>query len=219
MNTMKERPILFSAPMVRAILEGRKTQTRRIVKPQPMADHILCMPDGQIPGICKDGHRIRDDEFGKAWMTCPHGQSGDRLWVRETHRLFDKVWTPDAMDTAVQYRADMRARILSGWYVGADEASGNWSPSIFMRRWMSRITLEITVVRVERLQDISEADAAAEGVVYFPPGHGDYWQPSDEINCPCSFAYGAYMQLWESINGAGSWAANPWVWVLEFKRV
>jgi hypothetical protein len=201
---MTERPILFSAPMVRALLEGRKTQTRRIVKPQPSRDlyHLECLPSGEW----------RDEEISLG--VCPYGRPGDRLWVKETHRLFDKVWTPDAMDTAVQYRADMRARILSGRYVGADEASGNWRPSIFMRRWMSRITLEITAVRVERLNDISEADAIAEGVDSTTPFK---WRPDEWQNKTPNVA--RYAGLWESINGAGSWAANPWVWAIEFRRI
>lgn len=205
---MKERPILFSGSMVRAILEGRKTQTRRVLQVQ----------DQQLT-LVNDGGVLRKVAVGfgegARWLPFKYGQPGDRLWVRETHRLFDKVWTPDAMETAVQYRADMRARILSGRYVGADEASGNWSPSIFMRRWMSRITLEIAAVRVERLQDISEADAKAEGVTPFPADpEGDYWTDGKHAT--------AYHHLWNEINGwdaAGSWDANPWVWVLEFKRV
>ena len=173
---MKERPILFSAPMVRALLAGTKTQTRRIIKPQHLAF------------FNQDAAAMLSD-----WneRPLPYGQPGDRLWVRETFGHFEcnQHFKPGCN---VYYRADGNCLELEPW-----------RPSIHMPRWASRITLEITSVRVERLQDISEADAIAEGV---------YTDPA----CP---AYDAYAQLWDEINGLGSWEANPWVWVIEFRRL
>jgi len=175
---MKERPILFSGPMVRAILEGRKTQTRRVVKPQP----------AHIPGI---GTVLNIDTItGRA---CPYGNPGDRLWVREAwaHRrwmLGDASPNPTTV-----YRAD-----------GEDlKGCARWRPSIHMPRWASRIALEVVSVRVERLQDISEEDAKAEGID---------WVIGYRSRIPL------FSALWERINGLGSWNANHWVWVVEFKR-
>lgn len=205
---MRERPILFSGPMVRAILDGRKTQTRRVVKPQfppdvdevserPALDPVLkCVVSGHS-GEWEDCHGL--DEVRR----CPYGQPGDRMWVKETysaHGAFGDLGRKF-------YRADIAD--------GKEPNGMHWRPSIFMSRSASRITLEVVSVRVECLNDISEADAKAEGVI----DRGNYWLPSEELNEPCSFAYGAYRTLWESINGPGSWAANPWVWVVTFKRV
>jgi hypothetical protein len=231
---MKERPILFSAPMVRAILEGRKTQTRRVVKPQPPAGHALHgfttfstrMTDvgkavwarGDSPLLC-DVHRVR----------CPYGQPGDRLVVRETWQYAD--WTEDGMPW-IRYRADQATRLIEdtpedwserltdawaslsvpeNYALDNRAADRRWRPAIHMPRWASRILLEVTGVRVERLQDISEPDAIAEGCA---GGHGVI----------PGYSYSAtpreqYRALWESINGPGSWDANPWVWVVEFKRI
>lgn len=195
---MKERPIIFGGPMVRAILEGRKTQTRRIVKGRG----IWSVEDA---GDCSDrkwpGY---EDKYG-IWcdMPCPHGYIGDRLWVRENayYRL---------RDDRVFYE-DGTGKTKDGWLIGAGQISKShgWKkrPSIHMPRWASRITLEITDIRVERLQDISEADAKAEGVTE------SIVLPGDRGSFVASFGY-----LWESIHGAGSWAANPWVWVIEFQR-
>lgn len=191
---MSDRPILFSAPMVRALLAGTKTQTRRVVKHPGLASlsHIV---------DCRDGWW--GDEEGDFQALCPYGAPGDRLWVRETWQHVEGGAVRDAaggvmdsFDDEIVYRADNMNRRSA------------WTPSIHMPRWASRITLEITAVRVERLQDISEADAKAEGVepMLVPPDGGS--APHVE----------GYRTLWESINGAGSWDANPWVWVLEFRR-
>ena len=181
---MKERPILFSAPMVRAILDGSKTQTRRLVKPQPsiLAGELLCWKDDALT----------DDQMADL---CPNGQPGDRLWVRETfaegiHQMADaNHWAYAADRFGTQQRL-----------------SDRWKPSIHMPRAASRITLEINSVRVERLQDISEADAMAEGV------NAGKYLGLERANAR------AFSELWESINGPDSWAANPWVWVIEFRR-
>lgn len=194
----RERPIIFSAPMVRAILAGTKTQTRRALKQVQVRSAAMPEP-----------------EWRSVHTLCPYGQRGDRLWVRE-------AWSRDEEDGALFYRADVgTGNEADDWQRNIYEgASGyRWKPSIFMPRWASRITLEVTGVRVERLQDISEADAQAEGVT-------PKWEPGCsgrlmEALGGFSFrpAASAYAELWEQINGPGSWDANPWVWVVEFKRV
>lgn len=186
---MRERPILFSAPMVRAILAGQKTQTRRIVKPQPLGDTAWKNDDQWIVS----GH----GEAGDTGLHCPYGQPGDRLWVRETwaygiHALAAKS---DA-DGPFVYAADQTTQ---------GRLCDRWRPSIHMPRAASRITLEITGVRVERLRDISEDDAYAEGVTHAEWGGMN--------------AREGFRRLWESLNGTGSWEANPWVWVVEFQRI
>lgn len=200
---MKERPILFSAPMVRAILDGRKTQTRRVVT-HPGLQSLSFIVD------CGDGWW--GDEEGDFQALCPYGKRGDRLWVRET-------WAHDA-ETFEQCRASREDALGGGAYgpyYRATEIAPDtlfWRPSIHMPRWASRITLEITAVRVERLQDISLADARAEGA---PPCHPSIDAIAREFgfkDWPRSW----YAQLWDGINSYG-WDTNPLVWVLEFKRV
>jgi hypothetical protein len=193
MNTnIKERPILFTGDMVRAILKGNKTQTRRIVKPQP---------------VLKTGERIGNIavkpslEWKNGWniflefvrnQFAPY-RVGDRLWVKETFCAGGAL----GADGRIQYRAD---------YPDGRNPSGlNWKPSIFMPRQASRITLEVLSVRVERVQEISEEDAQAEGTQF--PAAG-----------PNSCYRMGYQSLWEKINGAKSWHENPWVWVVEFKE-
>lgn len=184
---VKERPILFSGPMVRAILEGRKTQTRRVKKPQPIDLGVI-----HIVGQIK----------------CPYGQPGDRLWVRET-------FCPDWCDEVI-YRADDptgRAARDAGY-----SHEPKWKPSIFMPRWASRIDLEVVGIRAERLQEISEDDALAEGC---EPGGGACSGPMDPVEYDGYTASDEFAALWDSINAkrGHSWESNPWVWVVEFKRV
>jgi len=218
---VKERPILFSGPMVRALLAGTKVQTRRVVKPQPiMRDGGDCVVEygkqrHSGPAEYLLGHVL--PKFG-----CPYGQPGDRLWVREAHMIqahpadigLSRADIPKTWDAAVAsagsviYRADPGAELLAD--------GRKWSPSIHMPRWASRLTLEITGVRVERLNDISESDALAEGVTAVSSG-GVTLFTTTGVNC-FQTAKDAYAALWESINGPGSWDANPWVWVVEFKR-
>jgi hypothetical protein len=198
---MKERPILMSAPMVRALLEGRKTQTRRVLKPHPE--------------WVKDGVMFWKNKAAMIHMhACPYGQLGDRLWVRETGWERPER-TPKMMregaDTWEAYYYD-----ADGWSAQDHADFKAWGfkrrPSIHMPRWASRILLELTDIRVERLQDISEEDAKAEGVSF-----GNITdQATGEIDCD---AIEAYETLWESINGPGSWDKNPWVWVISFKKV
>lgn len=201
---MTDRPILFSTPMVRAILAGEKTQTRRIVKPQPTEAPItngsalgsyLVWPNNGAYLEWQDV--IADPEYYAQAGFCPHGQPGDRLWVRETWNCIDTGRLAQRRDW-VRYRA-------------TDGDEMNWRPSIFMPRWASRITLEITSVRVERVQSISMYDAMDEGVGF--PKYSQFEQGSHLV--------GAFRDLWNSINakrGYG-WEVNPWVWVVAFKVV
>ena len=206
---MKERPILFSGAMIRAILGGSKTQTRRVVNPK----HLAYM----------DVHQgLREPTNVEA---CPYGQTGDQLWVRETwgarfsHADFGGValhWN-DLRGPLKKYRTHQNLALYAMSANG--QYCGGWIPSIHMPRWASRITLEITGVRVERLQDISEADAMAEGCTKNHNGY--FWGgPHPESGLKqLATAQSAYQDLWESINGPGSWDVNPWVWVIEFRRL
>lgn len=205
---MKMRPILFSGSMVRALLRGEKTQTRRAVKPQPAygcryemngaGTHALHLSD--VPGreFVPPTPRSVDHR-----LPCPYGEPGDRLWVRETFapRYFDNGHPG--------YRAD--------WTSAAADvcAEPKWKPSIFMPRLASRITLEVTNVRVQRLRDITPEDAQAEGCVCI--GGRDVPLFTDTIGGDHLDPRGAYQALWSKINGAASWAANPWVWAVTLK--
>ena len=210
---MKDRPILFSGPMVRALLDGSKTQTRRVVK---LKSHqqIEERDDGTQWPWMYDGERDAD-----CWLACPYGQAGQRLWVRETFyawghwtkRLIKKKGREEwhfvdetlGSGNAYRYEADeklpRRKRELHevGWWK---------RPAIFMPLAASRITLEITSVRVERLQDITRGDAMSEGCPFPNMATGDdprKW----------------YADLWNQLNGPAAWDANPWVWVVEFRRL
>lgn len=217
----KERPILMNDAMVRAVLDGRKTQTRRVVTGHPGHDWIN---DGfgritsKHPKQGRFGLFIRrgiGTDFPECdLLPCPHGQPGDRLWVREACQ----GWTFEISgENVVRYPADRSFSQIENSINGADRwidlynyrrKRGAVVPSIHMPRWASRILLEITGVRVERLKDISEANAKAEGAAWVACGS------PQEGSHKAGFA-----ALWESINGAGSWDVNPWVWVIEFKVV
>jgi len=185
-SEMKERPILFSGEMVRATLNGLKTQTRRIIKPQPKLSDKITKITNMVPGFV--------DATGGEFR-CPYGKVGDRLWVRETFVITGIG--------ACFYRADGEIEVRD-WV---------WRPSIFMPREYSRISLEITNVRAERLQDISEEDAQAEGVRL-----GFDWIDNLPV-LPANFRAG-FRLLWNSINTKRGydWDSNPWVWVVEFRR-
>lgn len=222
---MNHRPILFSAPMVQALLAGRKSQTRRIMKPQPhpgrFGPNHPTSPDGIIgpmPGALGGGdYHAWDGPLATACLTktgvyvatnqCPYGQPGDLLWVRETwagHIMWDGVrYENDPEGSCIWYRADGSCR---GGCVDGQRGK-QWRPSIHMPKWASRLTLMITDVRVERLQDISEADAIAEGV------QNSLHLQGGRLACE-NFAH-----LWWTINGDGSWEANPWVWVISFEVI
>lgn len=203
---MKERPILFNAPMVRSIIDGSKTQTRRIMKPQPSMERD-CEPEGYSWVPMHKGRELSHHQ-------CPYGQPGDQLWVRETWQPHPEAGVAYPEGTipsdAVCYSAEFSE--------SERRECGPWKPSIHMPRWASRIQLEITGIRVERLQDISEVDARAEGI-YKPLG-SQFWHTDPSSNIlPGEKPQWAYRNLWESINGPGSWEANPWVWVIEFRRI
>lgn len=201
----KERPILFSGEMVRAILDGRKTQTRRAVKP-------------------RQDWFVDERENGQRWpffqpyvyaepepieVPCPYGNPGDRLWVKETHAIVPSTAYAVSTDDGVSQIPHRRSPNSDHWVVYREGWSrctpGRWRPSIHMPRWASRVLLEVTAVRVERVQEISHADALAEGIEASP------------VSTPAE----AFKDLWNSINGKRGfgWEANPWVWVVEFKRV
>lgn len=194
-TTVKERPILFSGPMVRAILDGRKTQTRRVMKPQPeyRAKRKLQWSWGTRQWL--NGHTPTDHcKHCSMWNSeNPYGQPVDRLWVRETFAV--------CADNNIFYKADGKPDPWDGI---------KWKPSIHMPRKASRITLEITGVRVERLQDISPTEACKEGIFE----DGNYCSEP-----PLPYPVATFKKLWNSINGPGSWVANPWVWVIEFKKL
>lgn len=205
---MKAHPILFSAPMVRALLDGTKTQTRRAVKPQPDVSDwkgiqsMFGFAGGDRSKPFGDWHQWRvvgpdypDDDSDDVW--CPWA-AGELAWVRET-------WGD--VGTYVRYKADEK-RALGGY--GAQR----WRPSIHMPRSASRLTLRITEVRVLRLQEISADDALAEGIIKV----GARWEAPSICATPDG-AVGAYRCVWEYINGQGSWAANPWVWALTFEVI
>lgn len=212
---MKERPILFSAPMVRAILAGAKTQTRRLVRDVP--DGVIEVVPSLLAnrGDLFDFRRNLDNPVA---MRCPHGAPGDRLWVKETWRtsLCCDDRAPSTMEVPgggygwpIWYVADGGEVTWRGAKAGGPgfTTPGKTRVSIHMPRWASRITLEITDVRAQRLQDISDADARAEGVAT----PADAWPGRPVYD---------FSQLWDSINGErAAWASNPWVWAITFKRV
>jgi hypothetical protein len=271
---VSERPILFSSSMVRALLAGTKTQTRRVVKPMagqqskwltpallssvPAVEMTRLRPeDGGALGVQLEHPKSKGSPLG--WVRCPCGEPGDHLWVRETWAYRGQAslnYGPKSRrrEGFVTYAADdarvthyfeegpvlpcpkqqlpMQREDEDEWEFIArkDEYLTNYfrrmRPSIRMPRWASRITLEVTGVRVERLQAITEADAVAEGVECavgrdVPPGMSGVqpWRNYLKAEEWRSSARSSYRSLWESINGPGSWAVNPWVWVVSFKVV
>ncbi|SBY47693.1 hypothetical protein [Klebsiella pneumoniae] len=212
---MTERGMIFNAEMVRAILDGRKTQTRRPIKwKQTRFTEIGEREDGSKWPWSEDAEHACD-----FWHPCPFGAVGNRIWVRETFCTVDD--THYGGEKLVDYRATPKFEEShpAGWDSAPNDAEAlKWRPSIHMPRWASRILLEITDVRVERLNAISEEDARAEGII-----------DSGCLNCgepePCGCANpepdatDAFAYLWQSIYGQENWNANPWVWVIEFKRV
>ena len=209
MPEIKERPILFSAPMVRAILEGRKTVTRRALNAQALKNIGYGVQLGECHELPTEGplHPNSVDYYNDF---CPFGQPGDRLWVRETFGLQVRHYGGGAGEHIV-YRATNPDAIYCNSAEG-QEYLVKWKPSIHMPRAACRILLEITDVRVERLQDISRADIRAEGLQCPSELASDDVSPNYRDWYPA-----AWRELWESTGG--NWDANPWVWVVEFKRV
>jgi hypothetical protein len=231
---MKERQILFSAPMVCANLEGWKTQTRRIVNTLRGFGHITEFNKSDTSGYewqFRDKRCLWNDISNeRLFECCPYGQPGDQLWVRETCRAEELLSGLDG----VRYLADNRFRPIENSRAASEQwmvlnsyrkKRGATVPPIHMPRWASRIDLEITVIRVERLQDISEQDAMAEGIENVggkfscSPWRNYRISKPGEMNMHCASPQRSYMTLWESINSAGSWNINPWVWVIEFKKI
>lgn len=207
---MTERPIIFSGPMVRAIIEGRKSMTRRVLKPMRGTTIADAISTGRKIGIAKIMEVPREK------LAVPYAP-GDMLWVREAWRAepeFDGVPPkdiPTEQRPPIIYEADGTATIF-----------GKLRHGIFMCRWMSRITLKVTGVKVERVHDISEEDAVAEGIERLKSGRG-YYDPRLDHGAVhmgyCTTAKDAFSLLWQSINGTGSWEANPWVAAISFERM
>ena len=229
---MKERPILFSAPMVRALLAGTKTQTRRVLKTQPAA--VERWKHGERTDDTSARYAVLRDDAGKGWANCgpfgcPYGELGDRLWVRETFYAWGRWETRFSakkgrdewhfIDLTLEcgksyaYAADGLQPQPMGGRREAGAAPRWWKrPAIHMPRAASRLMLEITGVRVEQLRSISNDDAYDEGVVNWAAE-----VVKDGNKFPS--AQRAFRALWESINGAESWEANPWVWAITFRRI
>lgn len=209
----KEIPILFSTPMVQAILEGRKTMTRRIIKPEPhpYGTEIIYSgkPWNKGKGYWHNRFKIKDDPVAyeiASLHDCPYGKPGDLLWVRES-------FAP-TINLPIPY-----------WYkASADEMACmmiTWKPSIHMPKAAARIWLEVTGVRVERLQDISVEDAISEGIEPAGPPYNNVkkygWRFKDYVNNNVCLPVASFKTLWQSINGLKSWEVNPWVWVMSFR--
>jgi hypothetical protein len=225
---MKEHPIIFSGPSIKAILSGAKTQTRRIITPQPCDDGIvrIIYEDGRIPWPYK--HRKARVGFEDLMVGCPHGAIGDRLWVKEAWRTGQKLdgLTPKQIGNScidagyripgapVWFECDGRLRPWGENDIKDFGAAGRYRHSRFMPRWASRITLEVMDIRVQRLQEISEEDAIAEGSQI----------PLSECPSNCQQATLSertqFSRLWDSINAKRApWASNPFVWCISFRRL
>lgn len=221
---LREQPILFSAPMVRAILEGRKTQTRRIVKLTLGSGMEMLQHNVELVDFMPGSWAIQGKDDNLIAFRHPY-TPGHRLWVRETFALTTGI--DDAPLQTPIYRADIPAE---GW---AEErrvrqtvpGKSPWKPSIFMPRWASRITLEIVSVRLERLAELTEADAIAEGMTTFfdrfpnMAHHQRLTTGELAADAPHRASFAVY---WDELHGNGDqvfWKANPWVWVIEFKRL
>ena len=235
---MKERPILFKGEMVRAILDGRKTQTRRLFSSSDLTFFLNAARAGEVSYFLSESELLEND-LDYVIDSCRFGKVGDRFWVRETFREFNNLDECGCSESPCPcpstgtpiYRADQ------------DDGESKWKPSIFMPRKHSRIALEITDVRVHRLQDISEEDAEAEGC-YSNDQYGDLAGSCDDLwpchSCRGNQVHGAlgsalgwtevdcidcdtpkkrFKYLWKSINGPESWELNPWVWAISFKVI
>lgn len=236
-----DRPIIFKAPMIRAILDGQKTQTRRIMKPQPYQSGIECKATNMGAGTWRLG-ALAHAGIGDDWK-CPYGVPGEQLWVRETHCFetnfnLDVDYDPPFNDgrpikrdsapewgewwTQCHYRATDPTPDLA--YDDVEGPHCRWRSSTTMPKWAARIWLEITSVRVERVQDISKHDCFSEGVTeekllgrqVYPCPKGPHAM-GDHALAPCPER--AFAAIWDDINGSGAWDRNDWVWVIEFRRV
>ncbi|EPM0703386.1 hypothetical protein WJE11_001914 [Klebsiella aerogenes] len=236
---MKERGMIFNSEMVRAILDGRKTQTRRIMKVQPKPCNHANWPDyspdpqwksypgGWCCAVCANGTTIDHRHHAKG-ITCPYGTVGDRIWVRETFQgpLFDYEQMESYLEDSskfenpefCQYAAD--GKPAPEYYDADDNLRHGWRPSIHMPRWASRILLEITNIGIQRIHSISQNDAAREGLMRLPvTGRYCINQGDQYFGGASHDAREVFSWMWQSIYGEESWNANPWVWVIEFKRI
>jgi len=241
---MRERPILMSGPLVRAVLEGRKFQTRRPITPQPPTPERFRGSDFGLSRAVADGvkmysqndwerlpkHPTDWDLVGSVGVAkdagfplryrCPHGQVGDRLWVREAWQAYHQTCVEsdewEVCEGAPSVLRENYAPHIE--YRATSKSMGPWRPSIHMPRWASRLSLVITDVRVERLQAISEEDARAEGVERIGDRWRDYMPEREAPTRTCATARESFCSLWESIYGTASLAANPWVWAISFER-
>jgi hypothetical protein len=207
----KVRPILFSAPMVLSILDGRKTQTRRVVHLPRWAEPCNEDHEFELDGNPPWPHAIARKTGCLSAIDCPYGDAGDFLWVREAHAIVGSVDPGWVLYRASGYENECRRHKFDN---PPPESSIRWRPSIHMHRWASRIDLQVTIVRCERLHDISETDILAEGVTVDRVAK---WCNTPWSSMPT--LHHAWQVLWEHINGRESWAANPWVWATAFKRV
>jgi hypothetical protein len=230
---MTEHPILFSGEMVRAILDGRKTQTRRVAKFIPLESGLNLQASSlgagdYFTGAPETGKVLRS-MGGSCWqdrtkpLRCPYGQPGDRLWVRETwipvwHGSYEPMDGKPTEYCLIEYAASAH----SGYHTAWDHYEGYWRPSIHMPRWASRVTLEVTGIRVERIQEISEADSLLEGVKALTGDFAGCFVVADVPGAMSgTTAKECFQRRWDLLNakrGFG-WDANPWVWVIEFKRI
>lgn len=231
----KERPILMSGPMVRPCLAGTKTQTRRIINTQPSEKHFTpernsYLASARVEIQAGKASAVFEYTMGEVEaIPCPYGKPGDRLWVRENFYCDYGTFAdrgplpkerPEWADDNLYYAADGSCCDQIPECQCADVGKPRWRPSIHMPRWACRLVLEIVSVRLELLQDISEKDALAEGVTKIRDGcHVIKGFDYDKAGLCHTHAVTPFEKLWESINGPGSWALNPWVWVVEFKRV
>jgi hypothetical protein len=244
---MNARPILFSAPMVRALLNGSKSQTRRIVVPQPIATvshagnlirsaNHPTKPHHQYQWMSGNPKDIDEAEFVGDFFNCPYGEPGDLIWVREAWRVSRRWDETPPRDLSPR---TMTVMFAAGGSVANDSSSryvldetypptlpdwaGRDRRAFHMMRWMSRLTLRITDIRIERLQEISEADAIVEGIENaYVPGHGRIggtWKVYTKPKLSTFSPIASYRSLWELINGADSWDANPFVWAISFEVI
>jgi hypothetical protein len=237
-TAIKERPILFSALMIHALLTGRKTQTRRVVKPQPKSQNVgmvnaaycgepdVWLVDGAVSEFTIGGETL-------PYWKCPYGRAGDRLWVRETWGVGTRPCPTEGWVEGIEYRADNHPEmdeheslplhsVNVPQNITLDIYRAGWHASIHMPRWASRLTLEIVDVRAERLQQITEADAQAEGVERpeLTSGIVEGMEPPFNRVHPMTGDYAdGFKNLWNDINGADAWDKNPWVWVISFSVI
>lgn len=230
---MKEIPMLFSTPMVQALLAGRKTVTRRLVQPMRgrqsewlTPELINSVPHGEI---IKGGWQMHHPKAGQnhagvdvaydsplGWIECPYGQPGDLIWVRETYKIEGSMSHGESV-LGVKYKADGRwiQNDSKEVFEIFHKSKEGWRPNIFLPKVAARIWLQVTDIRVERLQDITEQDAQAEGMEKIDESIF-CWRHYGGKYAGCSDARTSFQSIWQSINGDESWNSNPWVWVNSF---